>query len=200
MKTTKQLLICLSIFLLLSGCSSPKDSNESKLEQSVNQITEIPADLDADNSAITVESNTDAKKPSTVTPTPKKEVVTEVNPEANKKNASELVGYRWNLYELEAKYIEPSTSLPFIYFEEDGRVSGFSGCNNYSGTYTLENPNNLTFSPLAATLKYCEESAEIEAIFMKVLSTIKSYTVSKDGGILYLNDGDPRTVATFIQQ
>ena len=44
---------------------------------------------------------------------------------------------------------------PMIAFSEDGKVSGYSGCNSFNGTYTLSAEGELAFGPLAMTKRFC---------------------------------------------
>lgn len=56
---------------------------------------------------------------------------------------------------------------PTVRFEEEGRVSGFSGCNRFSGTYSGW-PDTLTFGPLVTTRMACPGD-NVEAAFHAVL-------------------------------
>lgn len=57
---------------------------------------------------------------------------------------------------------------------EDGQVTGTTDCNNFFGSYTLQD-NLLSFGPLASTKMYCEGSQETE--FLKYLAEVQSYLV-----------------------
>jgi heat shock protein HslJ len=49
----------------------------------------------------------------------------------------------------------PGAAYPIsLQLTNDGKVSGNSGCNSYSGTYTLSG-NSINFSGFAVTLMYC---------------------------------------------
>ena len=61
-------------------------------------------------------------------------------------------------------------------FTSDGRVNGTTDCNNFSGTYVLEN-GKIKFGSFMSTLMYCEGSQEQEFISM-----------IKDGTIAYGED------------
>ena len=49
-----------------------------------------------------------------------------------------------------------------ITFGDDGTISGTSGCNTFSGQYTLSG-QNITVSPLASTMRACIEPEGVEA-------------------------------------
>lgn len=63
-----------------------------------------------------------------------------------------------------------------VTFTEDGRVSGTTDCNSFSGTYTQPAPGEIAFGPLASTKMYCEGSQEAE--FTGKLQDVSGYSVS----------------------
>ena len=58
------------------------------------------------------------------------------------------------------------------------RASGFSGCNRYMGSYTLEN-NNLHFGPLAGTRMACllPQTSQLESDYLNALEHIARTSV-----------------------
>jgi heat shock protein HslJ len=80
-------------------------------------------------------------------------------------------------------------AVPTIEFGKDDQVSGTGGCNDYTGTYTVDG-DALTFGPLAATMKACSEPEgvmEQETAFMSLLQSATGFKL--DGGQLHiLND------------
>jgi heat shock protein HslJ len=64
---------------------------------------------------------------------------------------------------------------------ESGKVSGFAGCNNFSGTYKVTGLR-LEFSGFATTRKACEKSVmDEESKFLNRLASVKTYSISRDG-------------------
>jgi len=62
-------------------------------------------------------------------------------------------------------------------------ISGFSGCNNYGGPYTLTGQvlpdgKGITIGPLTSTLMYCADTAKTETTYLQILQAAKSYTVN----------------------
>ncbi len=51
------------------------------------------------------------------------------------------------------------------------RVSGFSGCNRYMGTYALKD-GTVTFGPLAGTRMACASGGKIESAYLAALTHI----------------------------
>ena len=82
-------------------------------------------------------------------------------------------------------------------FGTDGNVSGNSGCNSYSGSYTLST-NQVTIGPLAATKKFCGEPAGVmdqESQYLAALQSAASYQV--EGNLLELRTKDGALAVQF---
>ena len=79
---------------------------------------------------------------------------------------------------------------PFITFNlEEGRVSGMSGCNNFTGSFSTEG-NKLSFGDnMALTRKMCPDMTGEDA-FISTLQKVDSYSVSEGGETLNLIMGD----------
>lgn len=75
-------------------------------------------------------------------------------------------------------------------------VSGFSGCNRFSGSYTLE-ANHISFGPLAVTRMACMGKANtLETHFLKLLKEVNAF--SFENNELKLFNGD-NLLITAIQ-
>ncbi|MEY4440514.1 MAG: hypothetical protein RLY49_140 [Candidatus Parcubacteria bacterium] len=53
-----------------------------------------------------------------------------------------------------------------ITFTSEGRVSGTTDCNSFSGTYSLDEYNKIHFGSFMSTLMFCENSQEQEFLSM----------------------------------
>jgi len=73
-------------------------------------------------------------------------------------------------------------------------ASGFAGCNQLTGDYTLEG-ERLMFSHMATTLRMCLHGMEQEEAFLKALRAVARWRVN--GARLVLLDEDYRAIATF---
>lgn len=79
-----------------------------------------------------------------------------------------------------------------IVFNDNGSLSGSSGCNGFGGEYTVEG-DQIKFSGLVSTLMACEEPLMTqEGTVFKVLNGTASYkidgntlTITKDGTALF---------------
>jgi heat shock protein HslJ len=83
-------------------------------------------------------------------------------------------------------------------FGSDGTLSGNSGCNTYSGTYTVTG-KKITISPLASTRMACSNPAgvmEQETQFLTALQTAATYNIENATLELRTKDGALAVQAT----
>lgn len=74
-------------------------------------------------------------------------------------------------------------------FSPDGRVTGQSGCNRFSGTYSLTG-EGLTLGPLMTTRMACAEpAASVESAILAALQSVSRFDLD-DAGALVLMAGD----------
>jgi putative lipoprotein len=103
----------------------------------------------------------------------------------------------WLVVAMNGETVE-GESVPQIDFGEDGQVSGSSGCNRFSGSYTLEG-NALSFGPLASTRKACFGALnEQENTFFKTLNTVVA--VGIQDGHTVLMDAQGNIVMRFMAE
>ncbi len=74
-------------------------------------------------------------------------------------------------------------------FNNDGTLSGFGGCNNYNGGYTLtgqttEFGKTITIGPLASTKMYCADTADLESKYLANLEQTKTYSITNNKMLL----------------
>ena len=106
----------------------------------------------------------------------------------------DLAEKKWNLVELNG--VDISTDHPniaanaFIMFHAHGAermVNGNSGCNNFSGTYSLGSGTALNFSGVASTRMMCIDMT-IEDQFNQLFQIVDNYTIQN--GRLSLLQGE----------
>ncbi len=107
----------------------------------------------------------------------------------------------WQLIEVGGAPVSPlpGERQPFITFDETKkRATGFSGCNNFFGSYEL-NGSSLVLGPIAATRKFCAGAAgEAEMKFMAALEQSRRWEL-RDGALLLLIDGEVLARLTLNQ-
>ena len=103
----------------------------------------------------------------------------------------------WKLVKLNDKPVQtgPDEKELFIQLlEEESRISGYSGCNNFSGGYELEK-DKIKFGMLMSTKKMCMGAMEQEQEFLSALSETVRYVI--EGEKLYLYNREDKVVAVF---
>lgn len=117
---------------------------------------------------------------------------------AVEQESGDLTGKVWALSELMGKPLLPGSSIS-AEFSSEGRVSGSSGCNRYSGMYTISG-KTITFSiPMATTMMLCEqELMDQETAYLQALRDAENFTLSGDQ--LTLTGAGKSTLAVFQVQ
>jgi heat shock protein HslJ len=91
-----------------------------------------------------------------------------------------LGGTNWNLTEMGGT-ADFARIAPTIEFGADGSVSGFAGCNTFSGTFTTDG-GKLTMSPLATTKIGCQRPASaVESEYLNALSGVTTWELDSSG-------------------
>ena len=110
----------------------------------------------------------------------------------------DLVEKKWKLIELNGAALSTKNPQPaeaFIIFQiNDNRVSGNSGCNNFTGTYKRGTGSDLHFSNMVSTRKLCINMT-VENQMNQVFQNVDSYTLQN--ATLSLNQGET-SLARFV--
>ena len=113
--------------------------------------------------------------------------------------ADPLTDNEWRLVELMGKPIpaaaEPMNNITLKFIKADSRVSGFSGCNTYSGGFTSSGPLRISFTQMISTMKACPVNMELESEYLKMLAGVDNYTIN--GNSLSLNKARMAPLARF---
>lgn len=104
----------------------------------------------------------------------------------------------WRLVELQGKPVsrldKSKRPIQIRLNSIENRVNGFGGCNNFWGSYTLKEGNQISFSKIASTLMACPD-LHLETELYRVLDRADNYTI-KDN-ILSLNKAKIAPLAKF---
>jgi heat shock protein HslJ len=96
-----------------------------------------------------------------------------------------LAGAPWTLVSLSGKPLPPGAQPPTAVFDGT-RLSGFGGCNRYTGQVAEPTPGTLTVGPLAATKMACPSPGmEVEGLYFAALGGVTQYALA--GGHLVLS-------------
>ncbi|WP_119068807.1 META domain-containing protein [Aggregatilinea lenta] len=101
--------------------------------------------------------------------------------------ADTLAGTSWTLTSLDGDAPAGTITLTF---DDERRVVGSGGCNNYSTTYELAS-NSVSFSPPVSTRMACADDAvnEQELAYFGALEAATGYEVSDDQLVIPYGDG-----------
>jgi putative lipoprotein len=101
--------------------------------------------------------------------------------EPNARPTSALVGAEWIVDTIGGKAVS-SKEPPTITFGETGTLSGFGGCNRFSGGYT-QNGAKVTFQPVMMTLMACPQGNVnvLESTLGSALNGDATYVIDGDG-------------------
>jgi len=118
-----------------------------------------------------------------------------------KKSSETITGKKWALASITGEITPDQSSVFTEFVQEEGksgyRVSGFSGCNMFSGQANIED-KNLTVQHLASTKKACkipENIMQIEFNFLKALESSSAYRIIDNN--LEIIDSGGKTILTF---
>ncbi|WP_165857255.1 YbaY family lipoprotein [Marinobacter sp. JSM 1782161] len=112
--------------------------------------------------------------------------------------AHSLEGTFWELTHIGDDAIDRESDkrkLNIVLDGEDDRVSGFSGCNQFSGGYTLTG-DQLQLGPLASTMMACFKGMEREQAFQNALQKTARY--EQQGVRLTLFDASGAVLLKFV--
>lgn len=88
----------------------------------------------------------------------------------------------WKLTELNGRPVSGMKREPYLILRADGRrVSGFGGCNSFTGAYEIdEATSRIRFRDIAATMMACASGMEVEKDFHRVLRAADNYSLNGD--------------------
>lgn len=105
-----------------------------------------------------------------------------------------LQGAAWIVEDINRSGVIDNARLTLT-FGADGRVSGSGGCNNFSGTYSVDE-SKLTLSQLAMTRRACLAPAMSmqETKYTGALGGITAWVITGDGALELLGDDGERVL------
>ena len=118
-----------------------------------------------------------------------------------KHGGPQLAGQEWVLQTLLGEAAPPGSgdkALSIEFQAQELQVAGFSGCNRYSGSYSLddatEHGSGLQFGLMASTMMACAEIGDLELNYLQMLGKVNAYRLA--GNTLTLLAGS-EVLATY---
>jgi len=108
--------------------------------------------------------------------------------------SQDMVG-KWILTSMatgeDSPIITPTTAINLT-IRADETLTGYGGCNSYSGPYMVLGTTTLygrsiTIGPVVSTLMYCRSTSEQEGSYFQILQDTSSYAIDNDHLILRTN-------------
>ena len=90
-----------------------------------------------------------------------------------------IVDQRWNLLLVGTDERISMPETPFFSIANSGKVSGYDGCNRFSGEVTLGENQRIEFSQLATTRMACPQMADAKRV-TDMLETAYRYLIDHD--------------------
>ena len=107
--------------------------------------------------------------------------------DAKKEKSISIKGTSWTLSRFPDFKMEDLKNNATLFFSDStNKINGFSGCNGFGGTYTV-NGSALKMGEILGTLRACMPGMKTESTFYKALNNTDHYKIS--GGKLVLLQG-----------
>ena len=109
----------------------------------------------------------------------------------------ELVGKKWKLVEMNGREVTNAVGDRDYFIQldnEENRMYGFAGCNNFFGNYELKEGLRVKFSEIGSTMMACPNMNTEKELF-QILETVDNYRVYKN--FLELNKARMAPMARF---
>ncbi len=122
------------------------------------------------------------------------ELVSKTPSQESVQEGDDLIG-SWKVIQMDG--LESMKNFPtFVFAEDENRVSGYAGCNNYFATYNLKGAE-LSFSDAGSTRKMCADMS-VEDAFLKKMNEIAYYKMVKSE--LHLFDAKDKLIMLAIAE
>ncbi|MFV0388910.1 MAG: META domain-containing protein [Pyrinomonadaceae bacterium] len=99
---------------------------------------------------------------------------------------------RWYMTDIMGITIKPGSNIPYIYFDpKEKKVSGFSGCNNFNGTYSVDD-DTIEIKSMAINQRTCADPhlSSIERVLSTIFHHPVQYKMSNGVLTLYQNGNE----------
>lgn len=100
--------------------------------------------------------------------------------------ASLLTGLPWQVTSVDETSVAASLGMT-VRFAEDGSISGYSGCNRFTGNYEIGG-EGISTGPIASTRRACLDPASnrLESDFLAALGQLRSFRIEEDGRLMLM--------------
>jgi heat shock protein HslJ len=118
----------------------------------------------------------------------------DMRPIAESSASTVFTGVDWLPVSIGGETVETDSKLS-VRFEDNGKVSGYGGCNSFFSTYTV-NDSSIEIGPIGATRMACPDpQMNREIRFFEALEGAKRIVTR--GSRMRLSDAEDETLADF---
>jgi heat shock protein HslJ/uncharacterized membrane protein len=105
-----------------------------------------------------------------------------------------IAGHMWTVVAIEGRAVDGDADASIV-FDLDGRIAGSTGCNRFTGSYTLTG-EGLTVGPLAATRMACPPPRmAVESEFLAFMERVQRFDIDEIGELTLLDAAGGRLMA-----
>jgi heat shock protein HslJ len=102
----------------------------------------------------------------------------------NTLSPTQIINKTWQVEDIDQHGIIDNAHVTLM-FGDDNRISGKSGCNNYSGRYTLTGNRLAVIPPMISTRMMCEPALmQLENEYIALLSAAEKVELSAIGALI----------------
>ncbi|GAA0424312.1 hypothetical protein GCM10009133_36100 [Cocleimonas flava] len=118
----------------------------------------------------------------------------EVKPVTAGDSILDLISVVWEVNNINGTGVI-ANSKTNLTFAADGKISGLSGCNNYSGDYKIHN-GKLSIGKLAVTKKACQPEVNGQEIqFLNAIASVDDFSFNSEGFLVLKGNNDKTITA-----
>lgn len=124
-----------------------------------------------------------SSKPATAPASTTETIPVENNQRTVTGGSEQLYMYRWYLSHINQKEVRPQSSKSAYLAFSPGQVNtvtGFTGCNRLSGSFTINGNYEIKFSPLAVTKMACLNDDNTESLFLPAIQQANRWQVNSN--------------------
>lgn len=105
-------------------------------------------------------------------------------------NQKQRIKGEWIIVNASGKSINAMDERAYINFSpKDGKIYGFTGCNYINGNFNIENNDDIKFSNIITTTKYCDAISDENNILDALEQAIK-FSIYKKDNLYYMDMKD----------
>ncbi|MBS9778290.1 MAG: META domain-containing protein [Gammaproteobacteria bacterium] len=113
-------------------------------------------------------------------------------------DSMQILNSKWKLNTLNSMHASKTKSNAFfVLSQNNNKIIGFTGCNDFSGEYELQqNKNRIIFTRIISTRMACMKNKSVEYGFLSALAKTQYY--SFENRKLTILNSDKEPLASFI--